>query len=134
MKEQNIDIPLHDIKPLLEIEEYSLYYFLGVSLLLLLLACGTLYLIYKYIKNKNRFNLKKEHLRLLNSIDLSDAKRAAYDITFYGSSFKDDSQRHHEMYENLVSRLQKYKYKKEVEPIDEETLGYIELYRGMCDV
>jgi hypothetical protein len=65
---------------------------------------------------------------------LSDAKRAAYDITFYGSSFKDDSQRHHEMYENLVSRLQKYKYKKEVEPIDEETLGYIELYRGMCDV
>jgi hypothetical protein len=134
MKEQNIDIPLHDIKPLLEIEEYSLYYFLGVSLLLLLLACGTLYLIYKYIKNKNKFNLKKEHLRLLNSIDLSDAKRAAYDITLYGSSFKDDSQRHLEMYENLLSRLQKYKYKKEVEPIDEETIGYFELYRGMCDV
>ncbi len=132
MKENTIE--LHDIKPLLEIEEYSLYYFLGVSFLALLMACGIVYLIYRYIKNKNRFNIKKEHLKALNSIDFSDAKKAAYDVTFYGATFKDDSQRHKEMYENLVSRLQDYKYKKDVNPIDEETLGYIELYRGMCDV
>ena len=132
MGEQTIH--LHDIKPLLEIQEYSLYYLLGVSLLVLLLACGIGYLLYRYIKNKNRFNLKKEHLKALNSIDFNDAKRAAYDVTFYGASFKDDSQRHKEMYENLVSRLGEYKYKKDVNPIDEETLGYLELYRGMCDV
>jgi len=127
-------IHLHDIKPLLEIEEYSFYYLLGVSFFVLLMACGIIYLIYRYIKNKNRFNLKKEHLKLLKNVDLSDAKKAAYDVTFYGASFKDDSPRHKEMYENLVSRLSEYKYKKEVNPIDEETLGYIELYRGMCDV
>jgi len=132
MGEQTIH--LHDIKPLLEIQDYSLYYFLGVSFLVLLLACGIVYLIYRYIKNKNRFNLKKEHLKLLKSVDLSDAKKAAYEITLYGASFKDDSQRHKEMYENLVSRLGEYKYKKDVNPIDEETLGYLELYRGMCDV
>jgi len=132
MGEQTIH--LHDIKPLLEIQDYSFYYFLGVSFLVLLLACGIVYLIYRYIKNKNRFNLKKEHLKLLKSVDLSDAKKAAYEITLYGASFKDDSQRHKEMYENLVSRLGEYKYKKDVNPIDEETLGYLELYRGMCDV
>ncbi len=134
MKDRIIDIPLHDIKPLLEIEEYSFYYLLGVSLLVLLLACGITCLIYRYIKNKNRFNLKKEHLKLLNSIDFRDAKKAAYDVTFYGATFKEDSQRHQEIYENLVSKLEKYKYKKEVNQIDEETLKYFELYKGMCDV
>jgi len=134
MKDTTIDIPLHDIKPLLEIEEYSLYYFLGAVLFALLLACGIIYLIYKYIKSKNRFNLKKEHLKLLNSINLDEPKKAAYDITFYGAIFKDDSPRHEEMYKNLVSRLEKYKYKKEVTPLDKETLGYFELYREMCDV
>jgi len=134
MENKITNIPLHDIKPLLEIKEYSFYYFFGMSLFILFLACGIIYLTYRYIKNKNRFNIKKEHLKLLKSINLQDAKRAAYDITFYGASFKDDSPRHVEMYNNLLSRLERYKYKKDVEPIDKETLGYIELYKEMCDV
>jgi len=134
MKDKITDIPLHDIKPLLEIEDYSFYYFLGVSFLVLLLACGIIYFIYKYIKNKNRFNLKKEHLKLLNSINFSDAKKAAYEITLYGSSFKNDTKEHKEMYDKLVSKLEKYKYKKEVDPIDEETLEYFKIYKGMCNV
>jgi len=127
-------IRLNDIKPLLEIEEYSFYYFLGICFFVLLLACGIVYLIYRYIKNKNRFNLRKHYLELLNCVDLSDTKKASYEITFYGALFKDDTPRHQQMYKNLTERLQKYKYKKTVEDFDDEVLGYIELYRGMCDV
>lgn len=134
MVKQNYDIPLHDIKPLLEIQEYSLYYLIGVSALSILVFIAVIYLILKWFKNRSAFNIRKEHFKLLNAVDLSDAKKAAYDITFYGNSFSDDSPRHSEMYKNLVDRLESYKYKKSVDKIDSEVIGYIELYRGMIDV
>ncbi|MCD6433135.1 MAG: hypothetical protein J7L21_03760 [Sulfurimonas sp.] len=128
------EIELHDIKPIVEIVEPSLYFFLATSLAVLLLVCVLFYLIYKWLKNRKRFNIRKEHLRLMNLLDLSDAKKSAYSMTFYGATFKDDSPRHAEMYRNLNLRLEDYKYKKEVEKLDRETLGYFELYREMCDV
>ncbi len=130
---QSYDIPLHDIKPIVDVEEYSLYYFLGISIFVFILTCIIAYLIYNWFKNRKRFSLRKEHLRLINSLDLSDTKNSAYAITAYGHTFKDDSDRHKEMYENITSRLEVYKYKKEVDSFDSEVLGYIELYRGMLD-
>ena len=134
MVQQNYDIPLHDIKPLLEIEEYSLYYLLGVSAVVLFLLFALVYLLLKWLKSRNAFNIRKEHYRLINAVDLSDAKKAAYDITFYGNTFSEDSPRHSEMYQNLVERLESYKYRKSVASIDNEVIGYIALYRDMIDV
>ena len=131
---QNYDIPLHDIKPIVEIQEYSLYYSIALVLVALFLVFGTLYLLYKWMKNRNRYNIRKEHLRLINELDLSQTKESAYLVTSYGFTFKDDSPRQTQMYENLSQRLDEYKYKKEVESFDEEVLGYIELYKGMLDV
>ncbi len=132
-QEQSYDIPLHDIKPIVEVQEYSLYYFLGVVFVLALLIIALGYLIYKYIQKRNAFNLRKEHSRLLNSLDLKNTKESAYMITSLGATFKDDSPRHKEMYENLTNRLEEYKYKKEVESFSGEVLGYIELYKEMID-
>jgi hypothetical protein len=92
------------------------------------------FLIYKYLKQKNSYNVKKEHYKLINELDLTNTKESAYAITLYGATFKDDSDRHKEMYENIVDRLEVYKYKKDVGVFDKEILGYIELYRGMLDV
>ena len=131
---QSNEIPIHDIKPLLEVTDYSLYYFLAVVGVAILLVFGAVYLLYVWLKKRNRFNRRKEHKKLLSSVDLSDAKKAAYEITFYGATFKDDGARQAEMFKNLTDRLQNYKYKKEVELIDKETLSYFELYKGMCDV
>ncbi len=133
-QEQSYDIPLHDIKTIVEVQEYSLYTLLGVGFFATLALFGLGYLLYIWYKKRNKFNLKKEHFRLLHTLDLSDAKSAAYAITLYGATFRDDSPRHQEMYENLTNRLEVYKYKKSVAPFDGETLGYIELYRGMIDV
>ena len=131
---QNLDIPLHDIKPIVDIQEYSLYYFIGLVSLAIFLACGISYLLYLWFKRRNTFNVRKEHIKLLNSLDLSETKNSAYAITAYGAIFADDSPRHGEMYKNLANRLEVYKYKKSVDAFDSETIGYIELYKGMIDV
>jgi predicted membrane protein len=129
-----LDIPIHDIKPIVDIQEYSFYYFLGICFLALAFLLAIAFLIYKYLKQKNSYNVKKEHYKLINELDLTNTKESAYAITLYGATFKDDSDRHKEMYENIVDRLEVYKYKKDVGVFDKEILGYIELYRGMLDV
>ncbi|WP_039920245.1 hypothetical protein [Sulfurimonas gotlandica] len=131
---QTFDIPLHDIKPIVDIQEYSLYYFLGISFFALLLVFGLIYLIYRWVKAKNAFNIRKEHFEVINSLNLSDTKQSAYILTSLGFTFRDDSQRHTEMYDNLVQRLESYKYKKQVDEFDSEVKGYIEVYKGMIDV
>lgn len=131
---QTQEIHIHDIKPLVEIEEYSLYYFLGVSGLIILLVFSIAYLAYKWYKKRKAFNIRKEHKKLLSSLNFKDTKKTAYAITFYGATFKDDSTRHVEMFQNLTHRLEEYKYKKSVEKFDKDTLGYIELYKDMLDV
>ena len=131
--EQSYDIPLHDIKPIVEIAEYSLYYFLGISFIVAVLILGALYLIYRWLKKRDRYNKRADHLKILNSLDLTMTKESAYALTLYGATFRDDSPRHKEMYDNLMRRLEEYKYKKEVSLFDGEVIGYIELYKGMID-
>jgi len=131
---QSSGLILHDIKPLLEIEDYSFYYFLALSIVVIFLVVAIIYLIVKWFRNRNKFNIRVENYKLLNKIDLEDTKNSAYLITLYGTTFKDDSQRHKEMFENINSRLESYKYKKNVPKFDDETLSYIEIYRGMIDV
>jgi len=131
---QTYDIPLHDIKTIVDVQEYSFYYFLGLSLFVVLLTGGIIYLLYTWLKKRKAFNIRKEHMKLLGALNLSDTKHSAYAITHFGLTFKDDSPRHKEMYENIINRLDGYKYKKEVKKFDDEVLGYIELYKGMIDV
>ncbi|MDQ1263314.1 MAG: hypothetical protein QG559_315 [Campylobacterota bacterium] len=133
-QEQSFDIPLHDIKTVVPIEDYSFYYLLAISAVVLLFVGAMSYLLYKWYKSRNRYNKRKEHFDILNSIDFANAKQSAYDLTLYGATFKDDSLRHKEMYENIINRLENYKYKKEVDAFDSEMIGYIKLYIGMVDV
>lgn len=134
MKEQSYDIPLHDIKTIVEVQEYSFYYLLAIVFIGTILVFGVLYLIYKYFKNRNKYNERKDHFKILNELDLNDTKKAAYALTLYGATFRDDGDRQKGMYQNLTERLEIYKYKKSVEKFDSETLSYIELYKGMIDV
>ncbi len=137
MQDSKIQYPaieLNDIKPLLEIDDYSLYYFLGLLGLCIILISGILFLLYKWYINRNIFNIRVEHYKCLKEIDFSNSKDSAYAVTFYGATFKDDSQRHKEMFDNISHRLESYKYKKNVPELDKETLSYIELYKEMIDV
>ncbi len=134
MEEKIKEIPIHDIKPLVEIQEYSLYYFSALMILAALAIAGIVYLLVKYFKSKKAFNVRKEHFKLLAEIDFGDAKKSAYDITLYGATFKNDTLRHLDIYEELTQKLEEYKYKKSVNEINHEVKNYVELYRGMIDV
>ena len=131
---QTYDIPLHDIKTIVDVEEYSLYYLSGVIGAAVLLLLGLLYLGFLWYKRRTAFNLRREYIKRMSELDLSDAKGSAYAITEMGLLFRDDSPRHESMYKNLTERLSNYKYKKSVDGLDSETLSYIELYREMLDV
>ena len=131
--QKQFDIPLHDIKPIVEIQEYSFYYLLALIAFVLIVLFVIVYFLYLWYKKRNEFNLRKHHLELLSGLDFSDTKNTAYAISSYGSTFKDDSLRHTEMFENITQRLQVYKYKKNVAVFDKETLAYIEMYKGMLD-
>lgn len=133
--DKSFDIPLHDIKPIVDITEYSLYYFIGISVAGIVLACGISYILYKWFVKRKVYNIRKEHHKLINQIDLNDTKNAAYALTMYGATFKNDGQRQTEMFQTIIQKLEKYKYKKTIdEKFDSETLGYIELYKEMLDV
>lgn len=132
--EKTYDVPLNDIKTIVEVNEYSFYYFMGLSIVTLLVFGGLLYLVYKWLQKRNAYNQRKEHLELLNSIDLNDTKNAAYSISKYGVTFANDGERQSGMYKNISARLEQFKYKKDVDSFDKETLAYVELYKGMIDV
>ncbi len=127
-------LKLYDIKPLVEIDDYSWHYFLFLSVFGVVVIVGAVYLVIKWLRHRKRENIRKKHLQLLYDVDLHDTKKAAYQLTKYGATFKDDDTRHKEMYQNMIEKLFSYKYKKEVESFDRETLSIINLYRELCDV
>lgn len=130
---KDLNIPLNDIAPLVEIPDYSLYYFIAVVLIAVALSLALILALLKQIR-KRRVNLRKERFMALSTIDFSDPKRAAYTISEIGRVFAHDNERTEKAYHNLFERLAPYKYAPEVEMIDEETLGYYRLYLEIIDV
>lgn len=128
------DIPLHDIKPLIEIHDYTPYYLAAAALVVGALLLVVVYLLVMQFRRERGRSRRRECLDALNAVDLDRAKDAAYAITSLGRCFSEDSTRLHEAYENLSRRLEPYKFKKTVPPIDEETRAYFRIYLGMIDV
>ncbi len=130
---RDANIPINDIAPLVEIHDYSFYYFLGV---VILIAVGVATLVLAGMKQlkKRQHTERKVMIDKLKSVDLSDPKHAAYAISEIGRFFEHDNERTHKAYRNLFERLEPYKYAPTVDPIDEETLGYYRLYLEIIDV
>ena len=131
MRDSNI--PINDIAPLVEIHDYSLYYFVALVIVTVVLASALMLALLKQ-RRKRKTNQRKERFKELSAIDLSDPKRAAYAISAIGRVFADDNERTLKAYHNLFERLAPYKYAPKVKMIDEETLGYYRLYLEIIDV
>lgn len=126
------DIPLHDIKPLVEVPDNSLLYLLMLSIFIALALGLLLFWLWKAYTQSKKENLRKHYLKKIQTVDLSSAKEAAYAISAYGRLLA-QSEREKEMLENLDSRLSSYKFKKEVDALDEETLAYYQLFLEVLD-
>jgi hypothetical protein len=107
-------LEIHDIKPIVEIPDYSIYFYYGLIIFGICFVLFTSYWVYKMIKSRTKSN-DKEYFQILKNIDFSDVKNAAYTMTKYGRLLvKDDRQKL--LLDELYASLQEYKYKKVVAP------------------
>ena len=132
MNEQNISAQLRDIKPLLEIPDSSYYIYWGLIIFVALLAVGILFFIAKKLWDNRKINLAKGYLEALKKIDWKDTKKSAYEATHYARLLATDERRK-ELFSQLEPMLEKYKYKKEVDEIDNDTLNKFNLYVQVSD-
>ena len=129
----SIDIPLHDIMPLVEVPDTSIYWF-GALMVALLVVCASGVIWFLKWKRSKKITIRQLHYEALQKIDLKNPKKSAYTISKEGYFFAHDNERTFGAYQNLFKRLEPYKYAPSVEKIDEETLGYYHLYLGIIDV
>jgi len=132
MNEQNLTAQLKDIKPLLEIPDNSYSLYLGIIIIGSLLLLGTLFFIAKRLWENRKINLAKGYLEKLKAIDWKDTKHSAYEATHYARLLATDERRR-ELFSQLEPMLEKYKYKKEVEVVDQDTLNKFNLYMQVAD-
>lgn len=127
---ENVQNPLanlKDIKPLVEIPDYSLYLLVALIVILAIIILLIAWRIFGYFKNRSKKSKKERALKILEAIDLQDTKATAYAITRYGKYLATED-RTKEIYKNLISKLEKHKYRKETEPFEQETIDYFHLF------
>lgn len=127
------DIPLHDIKPLVEVPDNSLMLLLILAAIALTLIIVPLVIwMWKRYHSSKALNLRKAYLHKLHTVNIDDAKQAAYEISEYGRLLA-VSDKEIALLDSLDKRLSEYKYKKEVGEIDDETLGHYHVFLEVLD-
>jgi hypothetical protein len=130
--EENLTAQLKDIKPLLEIPDNSYYIYWGLIIIGSLLLLGILFFILKRLWENRKSNLAKGYLEKIKTIDWKDTKHSAYEATHYARLLATDERRK-EIFSQLEPMLEKYKYKKEVEEVDQDTRNKFNLYVQVAD-
>jgi len=123
---------LRDIKPLLEIPDSSYVLFM---ISLLFIAIIILYLLYNFGKRlweNRKKNMREVYFKRLKSVDWSDSKKTAYEVTFLGRILSTEP-RIEEIYKQLLPLLSSYKYQKVVPSVNEETLRQYDLLVHVVD-
>lgn len=106
------NLKIHDIKPLVEVSDYSLYLFISLLIIGIIVFSYLLYFLYQKFTNKKQ-NRQKFHIQELKTMNYTQSKTAAYNITHHISKLlKDEPQA--KLANELLEDLKQYKYKKEV--------------------
>lgn len=123
---------LNDIKELEKIPDNSLFIFSALILLGFIFLLILIFFITKLIKNRKK-NPRKIYFKILKNVDFSDSKKSAYTITKY-SRLIVSNEREKKLAIELIESLEKYKYKKEVENIDNEVKAKFSIFMDSLDV
>jgi hypothetical protein len=132
MNENNLTLQLKDIKPLLDIPDSSFYYYWGLIGFVLVLVLGIVFFLLKKWWQNRQVNMAKVYLAKLKAIEWDDSKHAAYEATKYARLLATDERRE-KLFVQLEAMLQPYKYKKEVQKVDSDTLNHFNLYVQVSD-
>ena len=123
---------LNDIKELEKIPDNSLFIFSALILLGFIFLLILIFFITKLIKNRKK-NPRKIYFKILKNVNFSDSKKSAYTITKY-SRLIVSNEREKKLAIELIESLEKYKYKKEVENIDNEVKVKFSIFMDSLDV
>lgn len=128
----NIGLKIHDIKDLVEIPDNSIFLFILLCFISVLIIFAITLLIIKIIKNK-KVNVRKEHFEILKNIDFSDSKKAAYSIT-KSIRFLANNEREKNLGLEIIDELETYKYKKNVVDFDNSLKIKLDRFLDIVDV
>jgi len=123
---------IRDIKPLIPLQDSSLFIFIITILVGLVVAFWLGKKAYGYSRYSCKICCQKYFLVQLKKINWQDPKRAAYEATKYGMYLARDK-RQKEIFNQLRVRLDRYKYKQDISKVDKETMRYYNLYVQVCD-
>jgi serine protease inhibitor len=114
-----MNIPIRDIKSNVEIIDLYWYLFVGLLIILTLIVIT---LIIRYFVKK--YNYKKNLLKELKNLPYDNSKKTAYLFTKYAKQFINEKNK--DKYHEIIEKLEKYKYKPSVPPLDEDVKKEIE--------
>jgi hypothetical protein len=106
---------LKDIKSIVEVVDYSLYYFIIIVFILIL---GIIFISYKYmtrVKKTKQLSKKQLALKGLKNLDFNDTKKVVYSLSVDGYMFI--NKKNKDKFENIEKKLEEFKYKKDVEKL-----------------
>jgi FtsZ-interacting cell division protein ZipA len=125
---------LRDIKPPVQIDDWSLIWYWSLIILGVLALAAVLFAGYKIWMKLRKTNRRREYLEALKRINWDDPKHSAYEATRLGRlMLTDEEDRLHELYRQMVSELDQYKYKKEVDSVGTEAKSQFDLFVKACD-
>lgn len=113
-------LKLKDIKPNVPVYmngtgHYNLYLIVIICLIVFLLI---------FILIKKHINLKKEKLSLFSLVN--NPKKFAYEFTKKAKKYK--NKKNEKLFNEIIIRLEKYKYRAKVPKIDDETINLVKKY------
>lgn len=112
---------LKDIKGLMEIPDYSLYIFIAIILISLVILFLLVKMFFSRKKNISPIKIAKKELK---NLDFGNSKMSAYILSKYGPTLKEED----------FSYLEKYKYKKETMEFSKEDLEKIKRFLDELNV
>ena len=126
------NLTLKDIRSLEPIDDISLYLFIIAIVFVSLIIGALLYKLFSTMRARKKEVLRKEVLQRLKDIEFDDPKDASYKITKYARFLADDEQSKR-MLEQLLPKLEKYKFIKDVPEFDDESIRYYNLFLKSVD-
>lgn len=121
------NLTLKDIRALEPIDDISLYLFIIALVFVSLIIGALLYKLFSTIREQKKENTRKEVLQRLKDIEFDNPKEAAYKITKYARYLATD-ERSQRMLEQLLPKLEKYKFIKNAPEFDDESINYYNLF------
>ena len=129
---ENSNLKLHDIKDIVQIPDNSIFIFIAIILSILLVIFLLIIFIIKYLNSK-KVNPRKEYYKILENIDFKNSKKDAYTITKYVRLLA-NTNNEKRLAMDLIDELEKYKYKKKVDAMDNKVKVKLSTFLDLVDI